>query len=98
MWCRLSSKFPPPLLLQVMIIPVRCFTCGKCIADKYHEYVSLLTETEMDEGEAMTALGLHRWCCRRMFQCHVDFSDQLLKFNPADNADIAHIGAAAASE
>lgn len=29
-----------------MIIPVRCFTCGKVIADKYEYYVSKLNEAK----------------------------------------------------
>lgn len=69
-----------------MIIPVRCFTCGAVIGDKYQEYMALIHEMGNTEEEAMTALGLSRFCCRRMFLTHCDFSDQLIKFNPADNA------------
>jgi DNA-directed RNA polymerase I, II, and III subunit RPABC5 len=73
-----------------MIIPVRCFTCGNVVGDKYSTYLTL-TDTQTDsktysEAEALDALGMTRYCCRRMFLTHVDFSDQLLKFNPADNA------------
>lgn len=68
-----------------MIIPVRCFTCGKVIADKYQTYKDLVA-SDYSEEDAMNALGLERYCCRRMFLTHVDFSDVLLKFNPADNA------------
>lgn len=67
-----------------MIIPVRCFTCGNVIADLWHEYTELVL-SGYDEGDAMDALGLTRYCCRRMFLTHVDFNDTLLKFNPADN-------------
>jgi hypothetical protein len=28
-----------------MIIPVRCFTCGKVIGNKYENYMKLLAET-----------------------------------------------------
>lgn len=66
-----------------MIIPVRCFTCGKVIADKYHQYRQLLEE--YSEAEALTALGFERYCCRRMLLTYVDFSETLLKFNPCDN-------------
>ena len=37
-----------------MIIPIRCFTCGKVIADKYDYYineVAKLTNTESKEKE-----------------------------------------------
>jgi DNA-directed RNA polymerase I, II, and III subunit RPABC5 len=74
-----------------MIIPVRCFTCGNVIGDKYSTYLTLVARTESGgqtytEAQALDALALSRFCCRRMFLTHVDFSDQLLKFNPADNA------------
>lgn len=68
-----------------MIIPVRCFTCGKVLADKYHTYLELL-DSKYDPADALDYLGLTRYCCRRIMLTHIDFNDQLLKFNPADNA------------
>ena len=76
-----------------MIIPIRCFTCNKVIADKWVpfiemvngkkdgkgsidrtdikdldiEYIDLKKPNKSVEGEAMDELGLHRYCCRRMF-------------------------------
>lgn len=41
-----------------MIIPVRCFTCGAVIGDKYQEYMALIHEAGNTEEEAMNALGL----------------------------------------
>lgn len=38
-----------------MIIPVRCFTCGKVIADKYDYFVKLSAEREK-EAEANGAV------------------------------------------
>ena len=37
-------------IYKVMIIPVRCFTCGKVLADKYNTYIDLVKQhkTEMD--------------------------------------------------
>jgi DNA-directed RNA polymerase I, II, and III subunit RPABC5 len=55
------------------------------VADKYEEYHELLKAT-YSEDEALTAVGLERFCCRRMMLTHVDFNDMLLRFNPADNA------------
>ncbi|ESL07723.1 DNA-directed RNA polymerase subunit [Trypanosoma rangeli SC58] len=66
-----------------MIIPVRCFTCGNVLADKYLLYLDLVAEGVAEET-ALDAFNLQRFCCRRMFLTHVDFSDLLLKFNPAD--------------
>jgi DNA-directed RNA polymerase I, II, and III subunit RPABC5 len=33
-----------------MIIPVRCFTCGKVLADKWEAYVLLCSESDASAG------------------------------------------------
>ena len=38
-----------------MIIPVRCFTCGKVIGNKWESYLDLL-KADYSEGEALDAL------------------------------------------
>ncbi|KAJ7510376.1 8 kDa subunit-domain-containing protein, partial [Mycena galericulata] len=47
-----------------MIIPVRCFSCGKVIGDKWNAYLDLLSR-DISEGEALDELQLKRYCCRR---------------------------------
>ena len=42
-----------------MIIPIRCFTCGKVIGNKWEAYLGLL-QAEYQEGDALDALGLKR--------------------------------------
>ncbi|CAE6444341.1 unnamed protein product [Rhizoctonia solani] len=74
-----------------MIIPVRCFSCGKVIGDKWEEYVKLLRD-DVTEGsqnsysnrDAMDQLGLKRYCCRRMVLTHVDLIEKLLQYNPME--------------
>lgn len=63
-----------------MIIPIRCFTCGKEISSKWEPYQELV-RTEKTEAEALDELGMKRMCCRRMFLGHVDIVNNLLKFN-----------------
>ena len=65
-----------------MIIPVRCFTCGKVISDVYEDYVKRYEEYKkaIKAGEKpketpkqiLDNLGLDRYCCRRMVLTHVD--------------------------
>ena len=67
---------------EIMIIPVRCFTCGKIIGDAYNEYKARYEEYQktMKSGEKpketpkqiLDALGIDRYCCRRMILTHVD--------------------------
>ena len=63
-----------------MIIPIRCFTCGKVIGGHYEEY-----KRQVDEGkppeEVLNVLGIDRYCCRRMFVAHVDLIDEVMPYN-----------------
>ena len=63
-----------------MIIPVRCFTCGKVIGNKYDSYIEMLN-AEYTERDALDELGLRRYCCRRMVLTHVDLIQKLLLYN-----------------
>lgn len=67
------------LLRVKMIIPIRCFTCGKVIGNKWDPYLGLL-QAEYTEGDALDALGLKRYCCRRMLLGHVDLIEKLLNY------------------
>ncbi|NOZ76982.1 MAG: DNA-directed RNA polymerase subunit N [Euryarchaeota archaeon] len=62
-----------------MIIPVRCFSCGNVIGDKYEEYKERVSADE-DPKEVLDALGIRRYCCRRMLLTHVDLLDEVIKY------------------
>jgi DNA-directed RNA polymerase subunit N len=62
-----------------MIIPVRCFTCGKVIGQLHEEYSRRVKEGE-EPAKVMDELGLKRYCCRRMFLTHVELIDEVMPF------------------
>ncbi|CEO95410.1 DNA-directed RNA polymerases I, II, and III subunit RPABC5 [Plasmodiophora brassicae] len=76
-----------------MIIPVRCFTCGKVIGNKWEKYLNLQLG-EYSPGDALDALGVRRYCCRRMLLTHVDLIQKLLHYNPSRRAHSALSGVA----
>ena len=65
-----------------MIIPVRCFTCGKVIGNKWDKYQELITEYE--EKDVLDMLGMTRYCCRRMLLTHIELINKLLNYNKSD--------------
>ncbi len=67
-----------------MIIPVRCFSCGKVIANKWEKYKKLLDENKTKK-EALDTVGLKRYCCRSIFMSHVESIDTLLKYDSLVN-------------
>ncbi|AJF60376.1 MAG: DNA-directed RNA polymerase subunit N [Candidatus Diapherotrites archaeon] len=63
-----------------MMVPVRCFTCGKVIAEKYEEYLARVNKKE-DPEKVMNELGIEKYCCRRTIFSHVDLIDEIMKYN-----------------
>ena len=63
----------------MLIIPVRCFTCGGLIGDKWEEFARRIKAGE-DPGMVLDSLGVARYCCRRMLMSHVEIIDEILKF------------------
>ena len=70
-----------------MIIPIRCYSCGKIIGDKWNKYQTLL-QKGVSSDEALTELGLRRYCCRRMILSHVNLIDKLLLYSNTPGEEI----------
>ncbi|MCP8313051.1 MAG: DNA-directed RNA polymerase subunit N [archaeon] len=62
-----------------MLIPVRCFTCGALIADRYEEFVKKVKEGE-EPGKVLDKIGIKRYCCRRIFLSNVNIVDSILPY------------------
>jgi DNA-directed RNA polymerase subunit N len=70
-----------------MIVPVRCFSCGKVIGDKWEEFARRVKEGEPSH-EVLDSLGITRYCCRRMMLSHVEIIDELLKAYEKDRIQV----------
>ncbi len=62
-----------------MIVPVRCFSCGRVIGDLYEKFLGEVKKGR-DAKEVLDELGVKRYCCRRMLLSHVDLVDEILKY------------------
>ncbi len=54
-----------------MIIPIRCFTCGKPLAHLWEKYKERVEAGEQP-GKVLDELGIKDMCCRALFLGHVD--------------------------
>ncbi len=62
-----------------MIIPIRCWSCGKPIAHLWEDFKKRKERGE-NMKEVLDDLGLERYCCRSMFLGHVDLIDTVAQF------------------
>jgi len=62
-----------------MIIPIRCYTCGKPIGHLWEEY-----QKEVKKGtkpaKVLDRLGVERFCCRSVFLTHNDLTHKVGRF------------------
>ena len=65
-----------------MLIPVRCFTCGNLIADKYAEYSNRVKAGE-EPSKVMDSLNVKRYCCSRMFISSIETIYQIIPYYEA---------------
>jgi DNA-directed RNA polymerase, subunit N (EC 2.7.7.6) len=62
-----------------MIIPIRCFTCGRLIASEYEKFKKRVENGE-DPEKVLDDLGIERYCCRRMLLTQVDLIDEIAPY------------------
>ena len=62
-----------------MMVPIRCFSCGKQLGSLYEEFKKKVSQGEKPE-KAMDELGIKRYCCRRIIFSQVDLIDEISKF------------------
>ena len=61
-----------------MIIPIRCFSCNKPVAQLWEEYLELIKT--MSPKDALDKLGLERYCCRAVFLGQIDLIKKISQF------------------
>jgi len=62
-----------------MIVPVRCFSCGKPVGGSYAEFKEKVAKGE-DAGKVLDNLGIKKYCCRKTLLTSVDLVDEIMKF------------------
>ena len=59
-----------------MIIPIRCFTCGKPIGHLWDAYKKQ-AKPDKNNKAILDKLGLERYCCRSVFLTHEDLTKKV---------------------
>ncbi|RLG38290.1 DNA-directed RNA polymerase subunit N [Methanosarcinales archaeon] len=60
------------------MIPVRCFTCGRVIADVWEEFRERIKTEE--PKKVLDDLHIERYCCRRMLLSHAEIVEDIVPF------------------
>lgn len=63
-----------------MMMPVRCFSCGNLVGDKWDEFARRVKQGEKP-GDVLDDLGLKRYCCRRMLLGNVEVIDDVMRYS-----------------
>jgi DNA-directed RNA polymerase subunit N len=59
--------------------PIRCFTCGKLLGDKFEEFERRVAAGE-DPKRVLDELGVERYCCRAVMVTSIDAMSEIEKF------------------
>lgn len=62
-----------------MIIPIRCFSCGKPIGHLWEDYKEKTFNGE-EKKKVLDEMKMERYCCRAMFLGQVDLMETSAQF------------------
>lgn len=65
-----------------LLYPIRCFSCGALLGDKYEKF-NALVKKGVNPEDALDRLGVKRYCCRRMILSQFSVLDKLLPYSEA---------------
>ena len=63
-----------------MIIPIRCFSCGKPLGHLWEDFKDKASKKNADVKNLLDEAGIERYCCRSLFLGHVDLIDTSAQF------------------
>jgi DNA-directed RNA polymerase I, II, and III subunit RPABC5 len=63
------------------MIPIRCFTCGKVVGNKWERYKQMTNKDDCEMDTVFKELCIERWCCKRMLLSHVDLTDKMINYD-----------------
>lgn len=64
----------------MVLVPVRCFTCGAPLAHLWDKFYERVRNGE-DPEKVLDELGVKRYCCRRTLVSHVQLIDELVHYS-----------------
>jgi len=62
-----------------MIVPIRCISCGKVIADKWKPTLKRFLAARRRK-KVLDELGVKRFCCRAVFLTSVNLIEDISRF------------------
>ncbi|MDP2973954.1 MAG: DNA-directed RNA polymerase subunit N [Candidatus Diapherotrites archaeon] len=62
-----------------MLVPIRCFSCGKQLAGMSEQFRQRVDKGEKPE-KVLDELGVKRYCCRRMLFTQADLIDEIMQY------------------
>lgn len=64
-----------------MMIPIRCFSCGQVVGDKWEEFNVRVNQKKEDPEKVLKDLHVSRYCCKRMLISHIDLIDDVINYS-----------------